>query len=694
MAMNTPLRQHSQADNAPSEGMRIGVYVCHCGGNISDIVDVERAVEAARVMPGVALAKHFMFMCSEPGQNLIAEDIAKEKLDRVVIAACAPSLHETTFRRVLTRAGLNPYLYEAVNIREQVSWVSRSDHEGATEKAIRLIAAGVAKAKRSQALQPHRIDANQRVAVVGGGIGGLRCAQDLSRNGHQVTLIEKTPFLGGHAAQLGRVFPTEQAACELLKPLLDEVTQDPNITIYTCAEVAKVAGYIGDFRLTINVEPRGVTETLGEAETQAAIEACPEIVRDEFNYGLTQRKAIYLRHSDCYPGTPAIDWSACTRCGKCVEAVGGKGIQLDAQPGSIEISCGMIALATGFLPYEPRRGEYGFGEHPGVITLPQLERMLDEQGPTGGKLGMDGKPIKNVAFIHCVGSRQVEGIHEPGPDGRVNDYCSRQCCTAALRAANEIRKRFPGVNVYDFYQDIRTYGRGHEHYYLEASKLGVLFFRWIAEEPPIVEKANGNNQSSLQVRVKDTLTWGEELAAPADLVVLVTGMVPGDIDNLVDAMKLARSPDRFLQEVHPKLRPVELAVSGVVMAGSAQGPMDISESSAGASTAATKAVMTLAKGYIELDPFVAEVNTNLCTGHGLCVEECKPMNAITMVERWVNGDKLMQAEVNAALCNGCGMCAAVCPTGAIQVAGWRIDQFNAMVDAITQDYEQKEAGNE
>lgn len=628
MAMNTPLSQHSQADNAPSEGMRIGVYVCHCGGNISDIVDVERAVEAASMMPGVALAKHFMFMCSEPGQNLIAEDIAKEKLDRVVIAACAPSLHETTFRRVLTRAGLNPYLYEAVNIREQVSWVSRSDHEGATEKAIRLIAAGVAKAKRSQALQPHRIDANQRVAVVGGGIGGLRCALDLSHNGHEVTLIEKTPFLGGRMAELGRVFPTEEKASDLLKPLLAEVAQDSNITVHTSAEVVGVSGYIGAFKLAVALESKKTAE----------------------------------KHN--------------------------------TSPETIEVSCGMIALATGFRPYEPKAGEYGFGSFPEVITLPQFVRMLDEGGPTGGKISHNGRPIRNVAFIHCVGSRQVEGIHEPGPDGRVNDYCSRQCCTAVLRAANELKRRYPGVNVYDFYQDIRTYGRGHENYYLEASKLGVLFFRWLAEDAPVVEKASGKPVSPLSVRVKDTLTWGREVAAPADLVVLATGMEPSDIAGLVDAMKLARSPDRFLQEVHPKLRPVESAVAGVVMAGCAQGPMDISESSAGASTAATKAVVTLAKGYIELDPYVAEVNTALCTGQALCVEECKPMNAITMVEREIGGVKTMQAEVNAALCNGCGMCAAVCPTGAIQVAGWRIDQFNAMVDAITQDYEQKEAGNE
>jgi len=367
--------------------------------------------------------------------------------------------------------------------------------------------------------------------------------------------------------------------------------------------------------------------------------------------------------------------------------LGGKGIELDTQPEELEVSCGMIALATGFEPYPLTRGEYGYGEHPEVITLPQLERMLDEEGPTGGKLALNGKRIKNVSVIHCVGSRQVEGIHEPGPDGRVNDYCSRYCCTAALRAANELRHRFPDVNVYDFYQDIRTYGRGHEDYYLDSSKLGILFFRWLPEQPPVVEKADDRTESPLFVRVKDTLTWGEELVVPSDMVVLVTGMVPSKIDKLVDMMKLPRSPDRFLQEVHPKLRPVELAVGGVIMAGSCQGPMDITESCAGASTAAAKALAMLEKGYIELDPFVAQVDLSLCEGAGLCVEECTPMNAITLVEREVDGRRLKQAEVNPALCNGCGMCVAVCPHSAIQVAGWRIDQFNAMVDAIVEDYE-------
>ena len=667
-------------------GRRVGVYICHCGGNISDVVDVEKLVEAAVELPNVAVARRNMFMCSDPGQSMIADDIRNEKLDGVVVAACSPSLHELTFRRTLVRSGLNPYLFEHCNIREQVSWVSKSDRDGATDKAMRLVAAAVAKAGLLRPLEPIRVEAKQRVVVIGGGISGLRCARDLSRRGFAVTLLERSPFLGGRMAQLDRLYPTDERARDLLQDLLAEITKDPNIAVRTLAEVTAVSGYIGNFHLKVSLHPRGVTEELDSQQVRAAIGACPETTENEFDYRLAQRKAIYLPYSGCCPPIPAIDWETCTRCGECADALRGKGITLDAPVEQIELHAGVIVLATGFDPYEPRRGEYRYGEHPEVITLPQIIRLLDREGPTNGKLEHNGRPVKNVCMIHCVGSRQTEGIHEPGPDGRVNEYCSRVCCTATLQAAIEIRDRFPQVNVFNFYQDIRTYGRGHEDYYENASKCGVIFFRYVAEEPPVVAQTDGKNGSPLLVKVKDTLTFGEEIEAPADLVVLSTGMVPRDISNLVETLKLPRSADGFLQEVHPKLRPVELAVNGVLIAGTCQAPMDITESCAAASAAAAKAAVILSKGYIELDPFVAEVNPELCQGEAKCVEECKYTRAISLVEREIDGEKVKRAEVNPALCKGCGMCVAVCPHGAIQVAGWQLDQFEAMVDAILADH--------
>lgn len=590
------------------------MYVCHCGGNISDVVDVEQVVQAAAELPNVVVARRNMFMCSDPGQNMVCEDIQNESLDRVVIAACSPSLHELTFRRTLVRAGLNPYLFEPANIREQVSWVSKSDPQGATDKAVRLVAAATAKARLLAPLEPVRVDAGQNVAVIGGGIAGLRCAQDLSRRGFEVALIERSPALGGHMAELGRVYPTEEMACDLLSPLLEQVRTDPHILTLTRAEVIAASGYVGNFRLTVRRAP--------EEDDSAA---------------------------------PAEE---------------------------TEIEAGAIVVATGFEYYEPRNGEYGYREYPQVITLPQFVRLLGEAGPADSELTHNGRTVENVCLIHCVGSRQVEGIHEPGPDGRVNDHCSRVCCTAALRAANEVRERFPGVNVFDYYQDVRTYGRGHETYYEDSCRNGVMFFRYTAEDQPVVAEPEDQSGLPLVVRVKDTLTFGEELEAPADLVVLVTGMVPADISGLVDMLKLPRSADGFLQEIHPKLRPVELAVDGVLIAGACQAPMDITESCAAASAAAAKSAVLLATGTIELDPFVAQVDVDQCDGCGDCVQECMSTRAITLVETEVDGRPEKRAAVNAALCTGCGMCVAVCGPRAIQVAGWRLDQFEAMVDAL------------
>lgn len=671
---------------ADGETLRIGVYICHCGGNISDVVAVEKVVEAVAGLPNVVVARDNTFMCSDPGQNLIAQDIRDEKLNRVVVAACSPSLHEHTFRRTLARARLNPYLYEHANIREQVSWCSKSDPDGATDKATRLVGAAIAKARLLEPLEPIRVDARQHVVVIGGGVSGLCSARDLSRNGLAVTLLERTAFLGGRTAQLDRVYPTEDAARDLLQQLIDEVDRDPDITVHTLAEVTAASGYVGNFHLNVRLGARGVTEKLDPDQVRAAMDACPETAESDFNHRLVLRKAIYLPYPGCYPPIPAIDWEACTHCGKCAEVVGSKGINLEAQSEQIELDAGAIVLATGFDLYEPHQGEYGYGEHAEVITLAQLIRLLDKEGPTGGMLERNGNPIKNVCLIHCVGSRQVQGIHEPGPDGRINDYCSRVCCTAALHAANEIRERFPEINVFDFYQDIRTYGRGHEDYYENASKRGVLFFRYLAETPPVVTEANRTDGFPLVVRVKDTLTFGEELEVPADLVVLATGMVSRDISNLVNMLKLPRSADRFLQEVHPKLRPVELAVNGVFIAGTCQAPMDITESCAAASAVAVKAAALLGKGYIELDPFVAQVDLKLCVGEAKCLEECKYMTAVSLIEQEVRGKTVRLAAVNAALCNGCGMCAAACPHGAIQVAGWRLEQFEAMTDALVADY--------
>jgi heterodisulfide reductase subunit A len=380
-----------------------------------------------------------------------------------------------------------------------------------------------------------------------------------------------------------------------------------------------------------------------------------------------------------------IDWEHCTRCEACLKFGQPGDIRLDAQPIGFNVNVGAVVMATGFRPYEPFPGELGYGNFSQVITLPQLERILAGDGPTGGKLEWNEHPVRSLAMIHCVGSRQVEGVHQPQPDGNINNYCSRVCCTATLNAANEIRERFPQVNIYDVYQDIRTYGRGHEDIYTRASQNGVTFLRYFAEETPEVVQTSDGSGYPILVRVKDHLTWGEEIELPVDLVVLAVGMMPNPVEQLIDQFRIAPGSDRFLLEVHPKLRPVETAVSGIVLAGTAQGPMNIQESCAAAVAAASKVAVLLGKGEVELEPYIAQVDLDRCQGAGECERVCPQEGAIHLETMLLNGQSVQRAVVTPANCNGCGVCVSACPHRALDLQGWRLDEFEAMVEALVAD---------
>jgi heterodisulfide reductase subunit A len=584
------------AKNPYRQDPKVAVYVCHCGGNISDVVDVNEVAAAMAKYPGVAVSREYAFMCSANGQDLILEDIRTRGVNRVVVAACSPSLHEITFRGVLQRASINPYLYEHVNIREQVSWVHKADHEGATAKAIKLIQAGVEKVLRQDPLNAIRVAAEQRVAVVGGGVAGMRAALSAAGKGLEAVIIEKAPRLGGKLLELGRIYPSGEEASAVARKFEEMVAAEKRITVHTGAEIDFISGFVGNF--VINIKRAD-----GE---------------------MTQVKA------------------------------------------------GAVVMATGFEHYKPHKGEFGYGEAPNVLTLPEFAAFL--KNSPAGRFQYAGKEIKSLAMIHCVGSRQIDGVHRPQPDGKVNDYCSRVCCTSALYTANLVKEKYPATRIYDVYRDIRTYGMHHEEYYEKASKDGVVFFRHADTDPPVVESSRGAHT----VKVKDILTWNEEIELDVDLLVLVTGMMPADIGRLVSQMKLPTGADRFLQEVHPKLRPVELANAGVFVAGAAQAPMDITETAATAATAAAKAAILLAEPDIPLEPFVAVVDEAACNGCGLCPAECAYEGALMMTEK----DGRALAQVNPALCKGCGACVAVCPTRALDVAGWTLGQFDAMVDAI------------
>ena len=623
---------------------KVGVYICYCGGNISDHVDVEKVRESMEKIPGVGVARTDMFMCSDPGQEMIMKDLKSGTVDRVVVASCAPSLHETTFRSAISRAGANPYIYEHANIREQVSWVHHGDP--ATDKAIRLIAAATAKAEGLKPLEPIRVEARQHVTVIGGGIAGLRAAKDLADCGVKVALIEKSPFLGGQLAQLEHLAPTGDPVADLITALTGQVLDDPRITVHTCSLVETFDGYVGNFTLGVKKQPQ---------ETD-------------------REKLASLNPSDRTPG----------------EFIPFTGVLPESVPARAEefiIETGVVVLATGFKSYTPRRGEYGYAEFHEVITLPELIRIMAENKSADKFLEINGRRIRSMSMIHCIGSRQIPGIHSEDESGNLNEYCSRTCCSATLSAANTIRQTYPGTRVFELYRDIRTYGRGQEELYEQASKNKVIFLRFEAAESPEVNRYDGSDGFPLRVKVKDTLTFGEEVEVPVDLVVLATGMEPNNVSDLVDMMKLPVGPDRFLLEVHPKLRPVELPVGGIMLAGTCQAPMDVGEACSAAAAAAVKATALLGRGYVELDPFVAEVDLEKCRGTGACVEACLNEGALNLVEMEVDGEKVQKAQVTSALCLGCGACVAVCSENAIDINGWTLKQYEAMVDMIVADEE-------
>ena len=679
-------------DEEKTESTRAGVYICHCGGNISDVVDVEKVRNALEQDPQVVVSRRNMFMCSKTGQELIEKDIQDGVIDRVVVASCSPKLHETTFRGATDRGGMNIFLYEHANIREQVSWAHPHTPELATEKAVSLIRAAVNKAINFDPLETIKIQTTKRVLVVGGGVSGLRAAKDLADTGLAVELIERSPYLGGRMASLDRIFPTNEVASESLANLIGEVIEHPLITVHINTQIDKAKGYIGNFELSLKkYVTRGIVGHIKEPELRIAMNVCPVVVSGEVTpKGMYNQKAILNPQPGHYPQAPAIDWNTCTRCGECKKALDNTNrFQIDAEPIYSDITVGVIVLASGYDTYIPFEGEYGWNKFPNVITLPQFIRMNAPGGQFEEKLEWNGQPIRSIGVIHCVGSRQTGKNFKPGQNcnGELNDYCSRVCCTASLQAVNELKERFPQVRTYNLYRDIRTYGRFHEEdYYEVSSKNGTIFLKYTPDDLPTVYKPEKEKSHRLRMKVKDDLTYGEEIEIPVDLVVLAVGMVAKNQKTLTEQLNLPIGSDRFLLEVHPKLRPVEVANSGIMLAGTCQAPFDITEATSAALAAASKASIILGKEVTELEPYVARVKPEICTGTGLCLKECEYLDAIQMVETEVSNQTVSRAYVNPALCKGCGACVAVCPTpGAIDVQGYSLAALEGMVDGFVQE---------
>jgi heterodisulfide reductase subunit A len=571
---------------------RIGAFLCHCGGNISDYLDGERVCEAAGSEPGVVVARTFLFACSDASQEEMVKAIREEELDGVVIASCSPKLHLNTFRAMALRAGLNPYMYSQVNIREQCSWAHRNDREGATDKAVRLVRAGIARTRLGRPLTDLRVETIPKALVVGAGVAGMRAAIALADLGIAVVLIERSPEVGGRVAGRGRMFPQDREGVEIVDTLRAKIRERENITLFTGAELLEKRGSVGNFTAIVHV---------GNGETMT-------------------------------------------------------------------LDVGSIVVATGFDPYAPREGEFGYGQE-GVITLPEFNKLL---ATSPGKLRSGGRDVETIVYIYCVGSRQ--GACEENPDP--NRYCSRVCCAAAVHAALQARDKDASLSQYHLYRDMRTYGTS-EILFEEAGRKGSVFLKFPDGTSPSVERSDG----LLLVRARDELLGGEEIEIPADLVVLVTGMVPRENDALLGCLKIPVDKGGFFNEIHPKLRPVETVIDGVFIAGAAQGPKTLPESVTSSMAAVGKCAALLMKGYVDLPPYVALVDADRCAWCGECAQACPYDGAIEKVRV---GDREI-AYVHPALCKGCGGCVPVCPAEAIDLEGYTDAQVRAMIDALARE---------
>jgi heterodisulfide reductase subunit A2 len=643
-----------------TEEPKIGVYTCHCGINIAGVVDIQEVMEYAATLPNVVLSEEYKYVCSDPGQDMIQKDVKEKGINRVVVAACSPRLHEPTFRRCIKEAGLNPYLFEFANIREHDSWVHMNEPEQATQKAKDLIRMAVAKARLLEPLEAETVPVDNKALVIGGGVAGIQSALDLADMGFKTYLVEKQPTIGGRMSQLDKTFPTLDCSMCILAPKMVDVGKHDNIELISYAEVKEVDGYIGNFKVVVEKKPRYVLEDVCTGCGSCA-EVCPIEIPNYFDEGVGMVKAAYIPFPQAVPLVTTIDKDYCIECKLCDTVCGNMAINHEQEPEEIELEVGTIIVATGFDPYDPtEKKEWAYEDAENVITGLELERLINASGPTMGKVlkPSDGEKPKSVAFIQCVGSRD-EQIDKP--------YCSRVCCMYAMKNAQLIKDKNPDTDVTIYYMDIRAFGKGFEEFYKRSQeKYGIKFIR--GRPATVLE----NPDQTLTVRSEDSLL-GKVTEYDYDMVVLSVGLQPPEgIEELRQTIGLSASADGFLMEAHPKLRPIDTLTDGVYLAGVSQGPKDIPDSVAMASGAAARAAIPMVKGEVEIEPIIADVDLDVCGGCEVCIELC-PFSAI---ER-----KDDQAYINVALCKGCGTCVAACPSGALDQYGFRTAQIMAQIDA-------------
>ena len=648
---------------------RTGVFVCHCGSNIAGKLDVNALRDFAATLPGVAVARDYKFMCSEPGQEQIRKDIVEHRLDRVVVAACSPRMHEPTFRRATAAGGLNEFFFQMANIREHVTWVT-ADKAMATEKAKALVAGAVRRVSLHKPLTRRSVPVNPDIMIIGGGIAGIHAALTAAAAGKKVYLVERSQSIGGHMAQFDKTFPTLDCSACILTPKMVSVSQHPKIELLNYSEVDEITGFVGNFTAKVRVKARGVDYDKCNG-CGVCIEKCPKKVPSEFDEGLGKRKAIYVDFPQAVPNKPVIDREHCTyyekgKCKICEKFCEPGAIAFEQQDEIREIQVGTIIMATGFDLYDVsdvRR--LGYGRLDNVLSSLQFERMLNSAGPTGGEIKLkNGEEPKSIAIAHCIGSR----------DKKHREYCSRVCCMAGLKFAHLIKDRLHDCTVYNFYIDMRCFGKGYEEFYNRVQDEKVQFVRGKVAE--ITDRPFDDEEAGKLIVVAEDTMLNKVVRLPVDMVVLLTALVPRKNAEIVaQLLKCSRSADGFMLEKHPKLAPVHTSIEGVFIAGACQGPKDIPDVVAQAGAAASESLALIDAGHVELEPDTAYLEEELCSGCKTCIPLC-PYEALSF-----DAEKKIAA-INEALCKGCGTCVAACPSGALQQNLFEDKQIYEEIDGV------------
>ena len=660
---------------------RIGVFVCWCGSNIAATVDVQAVADALRKEPGVVFSADYQYMCSQAGQDMIKEAVKEHQLTGLVICSCSPRMHEATFRKTARAAGLNPYMVEIANIREQCSWVHKEMPVG-TEKAIALGKAAIAKVHLNTPLTPGQTPVTKRALVIGGGIAGIQTALDIADAGFQVDIVEKEPTIGGKMAQLDKTFPTLDCAACILTPKMVDVSQHDNIRLFAFSEIEEVKGFVGNFDVTIRRKARYVNEELCTG-CGACVEKCPmKKVPNEFNLGMDNRPAVYIPFAQAVPKVATIDPAHCNmlkngKCGLCARVCEAKAIDYTQQDSFVTERYGAIVVATGYNPISLEKfDEYAYSQSKDVITSLEFERLTNAAGPTAGKLlrPSDGEHPHTIVFVQCVGSR-CAACAEKG-----KEYCSKICCMYTAKHAMLVRDKYPDVEVYVFYIDVRTPGKNFDEFYRRAvEEYGVKYIKGTVGK---VTPEGGK----LKVQASDLLQ-NKQLHIDADLVVLAAAIEPDrSARPLATMLTASMDTNDFFTEAHPKLRPVESPTAGVFLSGACQGPKDIPETVSQAGAAASKVIGLLAKDTLTGNPCVAKSDEWMCNGCSSCANVC-PYGAITYVDKEFRmPDRTTAtrrvASVNPAVCQGCGCCTVACPSGAMDLNGFLNTQILAEVDAL------------